>query len=182
MKKIVLLLLLVNYLHAGNLDKDKSWGTEVNFLIVPSVIASYFNHEHNYEIAMQMAYISQDNSSHLVEGFTTKTFSTDILYRHYFSENISGVYGGIFSRLTFIDGKLSNDYRAAKVTKLGLGLEVGYRKFFSLFNNNSFYWGTGLKLGGYVLGENDIFDNKYIMPDDLPIILSLEFLKFGYAF
>ncbi len=172
-KIIGLLVLSLLTSHAGALSKDRQMGAEIS-LLFPSAIVSYFDHDKGVEIALQVSPVS---SSEEIDSTTA-----DIHYRSYFDKKIDGAYWDVFSRFAYLDGPLSNSRSRARSTKLGFGLGLGYRTF-NLFDNASMYWGCGIHLGAYVLGENQIYDEGLDFSiDDEPVILNIEFLKIGYAF
>jgi hypothetical protein len=143
---------------------------------------SYFNHQDQMEYAFPWLYSKEDTSiNYLGKKDALKVITLDMHYRK-FIEEMGGFYYSGFTRYAYIDGKLANEKGYAKVSKLGVGLGVGYRYF---SRNSPFYWGVGMIFGRYVLGDNDMFAKSFMSLtsiDDSPWIVDVELLKFGYAF
>lgn len=166
MKKLLVLLLLSMGLVAGDLSKDKQFGVAINPIWWTSVGFSYFNHDKGYEIAVP------------VFGMVDEVHA-DVRYRHYVDGKIGGLFVGGFGRYTYMDGKLKDEYANAKISKVGLGAEVGYRVF-NIFGNERLFWGVSAGAGAYLSKNNNRYADAYL--GDAPFIIDLELFKFGVVF
>jgi len=189
----MVLFFLTTEMYAEGVIKQNGWGVEFNpfrVLILGSEwkslsgTISHFDNESGIEIAIPFFYSKEKDISYNRNHEDTEIASTiDIHYRKYFSKTrTDGGYLGIFSRYTYLDGKVWGSGKYATVEKLGLGGEVGYRVK-NIFDT-PFYWGVSMSLGGYIGKDNDIF-NSSGMPlaiDDNQFILDVELLKVGYEF
>jgi len=176
--------------------EKSSWGVELNpfrLLILGSDWQSYsgtishFDNETGIEIAMPIFYSKEKNDYYY--GYDnsyedTETILTiDLDYRKYFSQSrTEGGFLGLFGRYAYLDGRVLDRGQYATVQKVGIGGEIGYRVK-NIFNT-PFYWGTSFKIGGYIGGDNDIFNNSgfSLGLDDNNLILDIELLKVGYEF
>jgi len=181
MKKILLGLLLPLIMMAGDLPEEKRWAVGVHIAPLPSIGVSYYWHEKALEFELYTAY-GEDST---YAGKNLETSTTDLHVRKYTSGKIGGVYLSAFTRLSHMDGVLRDDYRAAKISKLGLGVGIGYRKFFNI-KSATFYWSAGINLGAFILGENDIYRHNELfdlgLNDDDQGIVNIDLLKFAYVF
>ncbi len=196
MKKIILLFVLTASLVAGDLEKEKRFGFEINPLLLLSagtIVSggfSYFNHDRGAEISLPFFYYTSDEG----DGYSKDGTSTyngygnddaftqlniDVHYRHYHDGNIGGLYYGGLARYTYLDGKLKDEHMRAKVSKVGLAGEIGY-KTFGLFGYKQLYWGASLALGAYISDKYDQFDEP--MLGDSIALVDVEFFKFGLSF
>jgi len=181
MKKILIGLLLPLIMIAGELPEDKRWAVGLHIAPLPSIGASYYWHAKALEFELYTAY--GEDSTYVGKNLETST--TDLHVRKYTSGKIGGVYVSAFTRLSHMDGALRNDYRAAKITKLGFGVGVGYRTFFNI-QSATFYWSVGINIGAFVLGQNDVYRHDGLWDvgfnDDDQGIVNIDLLKFGYTF
>jgi len=170
-----------------------SFGVELNpfrLLLLGSEWQSYtgtishFDNETGIEIAVPIFYSKDKNNNYNEAYKDTETLLTiDLDYRKYFSQaRTEGGFLGLFGRYAYLDARVSSQGRYATVQKVGIGGEVGYRVK-NIFNT-PFYWGTSFKIGAYIGGDNDIFENSTfsLALDDNKLILDIELLKVGYEF
>ena len=109
-----------------------------------------------------------------------KLLTQDFHYRQYLRHRLDGFYISAFTRAAILDG-VQNDGSEGTELKWGLGVGIGYR----VISNSGLYWGASLNLGRYLLGDSDKFsssDDVWIDLEDNETIVSIELLKFGYAF
>ncbi len=191
MKKLWIGLLLPLLLWSDKLPLEgREYGVEFNF---PRLLTysddwksvsgtfSYFDYEDKVEWAMPWM-IASEGSEDSYSG-KLKTINLDLHYRKYLADELNGFYISGFARLTRLDGKLQEGHGLyQKTLKLGVGAGLGFR---ILPKNKRFYWGAGLIVGRYLGNQNDIYDQSgvdWLSFDDMPVIVDVEFLKFGYAF
>ena len=196
MRKILFLYLLLSITWSFAQTVSK-WGVEVNpfrLLLLESDwqsfsgTISHFDNENGIEISMPIFYSKEKNyyyssSSSNEHEYTETVLNIDIDYRKYFSGNkTEGGYLGLFGRYTYLDGKIWDEAKYATVQKFGLGGEIGVRT--KRIFNSPFYWGASLRIGGYIGGDNDIFNSSgfALGLDDNKLILDIELLKVGYEF
>ena len=192
MKKIILFVFLSLGLVAGNLDKDNTIGIEINPVSIASAGTfisggvSYFYHDSGVEIAMpffyysngeEEEYYSKNNSYEKEDKY--QQFNIDLHYRQYHDGVIGGLYYGGLVRYIFLDGKLKDEHMNAKVSKVGLAGEIGY-KTFGLFGYKQLYWGASFSVGAYLTDKYDQFQEP--MPGDSIALVDVEFFKFGVTF
>lgn len=139
---------------------------------------SYFNQEEKIEIAFpwHIAHYT-DQIDEDEEHFDV--YNLDIHYRKFLGEEMDGFYLSGFTRLSYLNGLASDEESYIKTPKLGLGVGIGYR---ILPKTNRYYWGVGLIVGSYVLGDNYRYKHVGFGIEDAQIIVDIELLKFGYAF
>ena len=138
---------------------------------------SIFDYTNSAEITIPVLYSHESDF---------KLLTLDIHYRKFIENRVGGLYMSAIGRVASLEGELRDSKRDnsgenyAKVTKLGLGLGIGYR----LFSKSSrWYWGVGLIAGRYLGSDNDIFDSSSLSAiDDAPIFIDIELLKIGYKF
>ncbi len=188
MKIIVWVLLYSSLLFSGTLEKDKHYGVSLNPVSVLSAglmvsgDVSYFMHDSAAEITLPFYYYDADDAKQNEDNtFSTssKQLNIDIHYRRYFSGKIGGFFYGALGRYTYLDGKLKGEFMSAKVSKVGLAAEVGYRTF-GIMGYKQLYWGASLALGAYLDDRYDQFEEP-MMGDGIPLV-DLEFFKFGLVF
>ncbi len=140
---------------------------------------SWFDHENKVEIAVPWL-ISADKETdyHNVE-IHMDVVDVDIHYRKFLGEELGGFYMSSFGRVSYLNGLLDREEQYKKTTKFGLGVGLGYR-FFP--KTQRYYWGVGLIVGRYIIGDNDIYREVGFGIEDSPYIVDIELLKFGYAF
>ncbi len=138
---------------------------------------SIFDYVNNSEISFPLLYSHEDDF---------KLLTIDAHYRKFINNRVNGLYVSLVGRVASLEGKLrssrinSSGENYAKVTKLGVGLGIGYRFLPKL---SKWYWGVGLVAGRYLGSDNDIFDSGTLSAiDDAPIFLDIELLKIGYKF
>ena len=209
-KKIILLVLLfsLTLLNANEennsskpIVKKSSWGIEINPFRLPYSIfgpsfsagVNYFDYEDNFEISLPLTYNSStvDRSYwNYGEGYNDSKYdydevdiNLDLHFRKFLTSKVGDIYLGVFGRYTYLEGKLEDDYRLAKIHKFGLGIEVGF-KVMGLFNGSPLYWGMSLGVGRYFSKNNGIFDVHGISlyMDDRQDFVDIEVLKLGYEF
>ncbi len=210
-KKVLIVLILLSsftFLNASEESNSSkpivksSWGIELNPFRLPYSIVSngasfsaginYFNYENNYEISIPFTYncSTVDRFYYEYGEYTDEKYdyeevdiNLDLHFRKFLTSQVGGVYLGMFGRYTFLEGKLKDDHRFAKVHKFGLGLEVGFRVM-GLFRGSPIYWGMSLGSGRYFSKHNGIFDVQGISlyMDDRKYFVDVEVLKFGYEF
>ncbi len=193
-KKVLLFLFLGSSLSFSETVIPKtSWGVEFNpfrVLVLDSDwqsfsgTISHFDNENGIEIAMPILYSKEKNRYYNdIYEDTETALNIDLHYRKYFSRNrTQGAYLGAFGRYTYLDGKVNYEGKYATVEKFGVGGEIGYRVK-DIFDT-PFYWGASLSLGGYIGGDNDIYNSSGLNLgiDDNKLILDIELLKVGYEF
>jgi hypothetical protein len=182
----------------------KTFGVEANVarLLLASELTSFsggvslFGVDRNAEIAFPFYYgksesdIESDDIAFSNVDFTEIT--QDVHYRYFLGNTQNGFYLSGFARFAWLDGVLGRnifdgvdtskandaDYRSTE-GKLGIGVGLGYR----IFSYRGLYWGCGLNLGRYIIGENDKFRGSlFSLDSDEEIIVDVELLKFGWAF
>ena len=193
-KKLLLTLLITVSSQADSQPlQGREFGVEFNF---PRLLTysdswktasgtfSYFDHINKVEYAMPWTIQKHSNDSydsypHIEKSLDINTL--DLHYRKFLGEELNGFYLSGFTRLAHLDGKMRYEDAYQKTTKLGLGAGLGYRLF---PNKQRFYWGAGLIVGRYISGDNDVYEQSvdWLGFDDMPLIIDVEFLKFGYAF
>jgi hypothetical protein len=188
MKIVVLVLLWSSLLFSGVLSKDKHYGVSLNPVSILSAglmvsgDASYFMHDSATEITVPFFYYDADDAKQKEDNSfskTSKQMNIDVHYRKYFSGEIGGFFYGAFGRYTYLDGKLKDEFMSAKVSKVGLAAEVGYRTF-GIMGYKQLYWGASLALGAYLDDRHDQFEEP-MMGDGIPLV-DIEFFKFGLVF
>lgn len=162
-----------------------NWGVEINPLKIIladqtfSAGINYFDYKNNAEIAIPISIYNT------VDEYTYKVFNAtiDLRYRKFLYSIEQGHYFGILLRYAFLEGKLLDDHRLAKLHKLGLGLETGYRDV-GIFGNENIYWGASFAIGRYYSDHNGIFqcDALEICLEDSSIFFDIELFKVGYTF
>jgi len=188
-KKIVLMLLLMGYVHAESLPLEgRKFGVEFN---IPRLLTysdswqsasgtfSYFDHEDSVEVAFPWLVSNQKSSGYYGSDRHFDVINMDIHYRKFLGDKMDGFYLSGFGRVSHLNGLLDDEDRYKKTVKFGLGVGLGYRLFPI---SQRYYWGIGLIVGRYVSGENEIYQDVDFSLEDSPIIVDIEFLKFGYAF
>ena len=193
-KKLLLVVLMTALLQADSEPlQGKKFGVEFNF---PRLLTysktwktasgtfSYFDHKNRVEYAFPWMIGVDGDSDSVAHGGRgeLKIKNFDFHYRKFLGEQMNGFYLSGFGRLTHLDGKLEAENAFQKTLKFGLGVGLGYLLF---PKNQRFYWGAGLIVGRYLGNQNDIYNHggvEWLDFDDLPIIIDVEFLKFGYAF
>lgn len=191
-KKLFIALLLATSSQADSVPlQGRAFGVEFNFLRLltysdswktASGTFSYFDHSNKVEYAMPWTIQKHGDDSY--DGYRDKGLdinTLDLHYRKFLGDQMNGFYLSGFTRLAYLDGKVRYEDSYQKTTKLGLGVGLGYRLF---PDNQRFYWGAGLIVGRYISGNNDVYEQSvdWLGFDDMPIIIDIEFLKFGYAF
>ncbi len=185
-KVVAGILLSSTIMIAGNLPQDKHWGVGIHIAPLPSVSASYYLHKQSMELELDTAYDEEFQSSwdKGVDIPNLETYTTDLHLRKYHDGQIGGLYFSGFLRFSYQDGLLKEDFYAARNSKLGIGVGIGYRTFQDA-DIGVWYWSIGLNAGLYVVGENDIYrhDDLFALPDnDRKEIFNVDLLKFGYIF
>lgn len=183
----------------------KNFGVEVNIarlLLAKEVLSfsgsfSMFGVDRDAEIAFPF-YYAKTNTEDFDGGsgkseFDYMEITQDIHYRYFLGNTQNGFYLSAFGRGAYLDGALG-DYgyypagdpsgavpavqRDTEV-KLGAGVGLGYR----FFSYKGLYWGAGIVLGRYFLGESEKFRGALFAFDaDEDGIIDVEMLKFGWAF
>ncbi len=189
MRKILLLLFLAIYLQAQSLPlQGKHFGVEFN---IPRLLTysdswkslsgsfSYLYQEDNVEIALPCSVAFFTDRAVEVDEAHFDVTNVDVHYRKFLGEQMDGFYLSGFVRASFLNGLLQDEDDYKKTTKLGLGVGLGYRVF---PKNKPYYWGVGLIIGRYMTGKNELYREVGLRIEDTPIIVDIEFLKFGYAF
>lgn len=168
---------------------DKKYGIEFNIFRVLQISDylslsggfSMFDVDRNAEISFPIFYYEPE------EKYAAKIFTLDCHYRHFLGNTQNGYYLSAFARFAHFDGYVDyyEDNYPIKVSKsitdMGIGVGVGYRKF----SYRGLYWGTSVNFGRYLFGDDkDIlrYDNKDLYINMGNQILTIEFLKFGWAF
>jgi hypothetical protein len=176
-------LLTTTLLSGADLEEKKHYGIELNpFSIITSGLFvsgtfSYFNHENATELSIPF-YMIDDNPD--------KSIIIDLSYRKYFNDKIGGAYLGSFIRYANLDGELiqtdsiNNRHQRAKQSKIGAGVTIGFKTYGMSGFMKNFYWGASFSGGGYISGDNEIYNSMFI--NDSPFILDIEFFKIGYSF
>ena len=183
------MLFLVGYLQAESLPLEgRKFGVEFN---IPRLLTysdswksasgtfSYFDHEERVEIALPWLISNQTESGYAENSRHFDAVNLDIHYRKFLGEKMDGFYLSGFGRLSHLNGLLETKDKYEKSVKFGLGVGLGYRLFPT---SGRYYWGIGLIVGRYVSGENEKYRSIDFALEDSPIIVDIEFLKFGYAF
>jgi len=160
------MIALTTGLIAGDLDKSRTVGFQINPIYWGSAGFSYFNHEKGYEIALPFFFLPD-------------AFYADLKYRQYDDGRIGGFHYGGFMRLSYMNGKIENERKNARITKVGLGGELGY-KVVNLWDIKGLYWGSSLSVGMHLSDNNDRFEEAFL--GDSIAIVDIEFMKLGYAF
>jgi len=201
MKKIILILIYsLTIIYAieptPKYISTKSWGVELNPLSILSLLVqdeedsskffsgtlSYFDNENGVEIAIPIFYIQEEYWGNYRDHNTYNT-NIGIDYRKFLHNKTKGLYYGGFAMYSYLDGKLKNDSRYARVDKLGIGAEVGFR----LMNSDSewsIYWGPSIRLGAYLTPHNNIFQEDTFGMEfyDKRFFVDIDFMKIGLRF
>lgn len=155
---------------------------------------SYFDTQNSREYAFPV-FISSVKSDSEQYPSTYKFSTVDFHYRQYLGDTLTGFYLSGFARAAQIKALVGYDYAPSVFSiagscsdcgpsyydseyKLGIGVGLGYR----IISKNGLYWGCGLILGKYVVGENDKFREGDGINEDAELIVDAELLKFGYSF
>jgi hypothetical protein len=179
MKKIALLLLLLNTLYGGELDKDKQ-GFGISYGIM-GVGVSYFDRVKNSELFATVMYYSDDiYEKDYNEDTAQKEIHLSLHYRKFFKEQVSGFYYGGFARYSYLEGKIKNKHQIEKQSKVGLGAEVGYTSF-GLLNYPTLYWNVGIGLGPYLNGDHEIYEDDDLL-GHFPLAVHMDLLRIGLVF
>ena len=192
-KKILILFFMTLMLQAETNHlplEGRKFGVELNLPRLLTYSASwksasgtfsYFDHENRVEIAVPWLLARHaGRSEKYYDRYDTK--SVDIHYRKFLNDEMNGFYLSGFGRLIYLDGKLRNENARQRTLKAGIGIGLGFRLFPT---NERFYWGAGLIVGRYLSNQNDIYTQDsvdFFIYEDLPVIIDVELLKFGYAF
>ena len=187
MIKIFLLISLYSTILSTNLSaKSNSFGVEINplktliFLETFSIGMNYFDYKNNAEIAIP---INIKGYSKHNELYREMSATVDFRYRKYLKSLQDGSYLGILGRYTYLQGKANRSNKLAKVHKVGLGFELGYR-YIGIFSEKDLYWGASFALGRYFSSDNDSF-NSYsfdVWVEDRDLFFDIELFKIGYIF
>ena len=150
---------------------------------------SYFDYDRGVEWAFPFLYKRYKGvANHYGRPEDSKEYwvslaSLDIHYRKFLGDEFGGFYLSGFGRVAHIRGLRDSGEKALSYdsnTKFGLGVGAGYRFFPT---NSRIYWGIGIVIGRYIVGENDLYYyDAYNEVDDSALIVDIEFLKVGYAF
>ena len=179
MKKIALLLLILNTLYGGELDKDKQ-GFSGSFGLMGFGL-SYFDKVKNSEIfGALMTYSDDIYEKDYDENTAQSEVDISLHYRKFFKEQVAGFYYGGFAKLTYLEGKVKNEHKIEKQSKVGVGAEVGYTSF-GLFNYPSLYWNVGIGLGAYLNGDHEIYEDGDML-GDFPLAVHMDLLRLGLVF
>ncbi len=153
-----------------------------------SATFSIFDYKNNSEFAFPILYSSENESTNN-DGYNDrfKIFTIDLHYRKFLYNRVGGLYVSGVARVVKLDGRLkeskigNNGENYASVTKIGVGLGVGYRL---LPQSSKWYWGFGLIAGRYLESDNNIFysDSFSSIFDDSAVFIDIELLKIGYKF
>ena len=180
------MMLVSTALLSGSILKNDRWGIEVNPTIpiawgaIYSMGISYFDHENAAEYALPV--FTSLNAMGGQDKDDWQSIHLDFQYKRYLSGEIgNGIYIGGFGRWSNLEGNLKNTHTNTTENKFGLGGSIGYRTF-NIFGFEGLYWGAGLNVGAYLVGDNDIFDNDFILFGDKQYIIDIEFFKFGVSF
>lgn len=161
---------------------------------------SFFNTKNNTEIAIPFMLSSAEHSSYygydIVDNNKNLTsFTIDAHYRKYLGHRLDGFYLSAFARAAYLNGlkggnpsyyyssepyNFTQPHTSSEV-KFGIGFGIGYR----IISDSGYYWGTSLSLGKYLVGDSNIFDDAEGISanlDDEEFIITIELLKFGFAF
>jgi hypothetical protein len=183
---------------------DKTFGVEFNFLRVLMLTeqtslsggVSLFNVHRQAEIAFPFLYSKSKTAdidgpwADSLSNVDFTEFTQDVHYRYFLGNTQNGFYLSGFARGAYLSGiKGSTEFDVFDSTKagnardtemkMGLGVGLGYRKF----SYRGLYWGAGINLGRYVIGENDKFRGGLLSYDnDSELIIDIELFKFGWAF
>lgn len=172
--------------------ENKKFGIELNIfrmLMIDEDFSfsggfSLFDVDRNAEIAFPIYYLDPENEK------GTKVLTLDCHYRYFLGNTQNGFYLSAFTRLANFDGYkeiYSDDYyeedyyKSIKMTDLGVGVGIGYRKF----SYKGLYWGTSISFGRFLFADKDKYQDSW---DSGPFdsynkqIINVEFLKFGWAF
>ncbi len=188
-KKLLLFLFGALLLEAQSLPLEgKKYGVEFN---IPRLLTysdswksvsgtfSYFNQKKKVEFAFLGYMAFYKDSGFKIDEEHYDVYNIDFHYRQFLGEEMNGVYLSGFTRFSYLNGILEEENRYKKTPKFGLGVGVGYRVF---PKTQRYYWGFGLIVGRYIIGQNDIYREVGFSIEDMPYIIDVEFLKFGYAF
>lgn len=169
---------------------NKNYGVELNIarLLMAGDLPSFsgtfslFNVNRQAEIAFPVYIQSASKATNFSE------FSLDCHYRYFLGKTQNGFYLSGFARYAYLHGPLKSTFDlfgAPSITptssenKLGIGVGIGYR----IFSYKGLYWGSSLSFGRYIVGKSEKFNSdSFGALDDLPYIIDVELLKFGWAF
>ena len=189
MKKLLIVCMFTFTLYGDSLPlQGKKFGVEFN---IPRLLTysdswkslsgtfSYFQPQERVEIAFPWIVSLYTDRINEMDEAHFDVHSLDVHYRQFLGEEMDGFYLSGFVRAAYLNGLLDDEDHYKKTMKFGLGVGLGYR-FFS--RSQPYYWGIGLIVGRYITGENDIYREVGLGIEDTPLIIDVEFLKFGYAF
>jgi hypothetical protein len=147
---------------------------------------SYFPKNRKSELTIPIVYEYSKNGKWFHYDFG-KSINLELHYRKFLPGKVGGIYSDMGIKYNYAYSKPSNDYEYSEpiepksMRRLGLGCGVGYR----IFSDDRFYWGIGIFIGSYFLGQ-DIDNNTGIssifFTSDERSFLTFQLLKVGYAF
>ncbi len=149
---------------------------------------SYFDNKNGIEIGLPINYEKYDKTRSDY-GFDSKynydeiVLNVDLHVRKFSTDKVSGFFLGMFSRYTYLEGKLENEARLATQHKFGIGIEIGIR-IMDIFDL-PLYWGMSVAIGQYFGKSHDIFEDNGsfgLEVDDKETFFDGELLKIGYEF
>ncbi len=169
--------------------KNKTFGIEFNFvrlLLVDKMSSvsgglSLFSIDRGAEISFPFYYQFPKTSTDLTD------ITLDCHYRFFLGKAQKGFYLSAFVRYAYLHGALGDDYLFNTSSSNGIGTEnklgVGFGLGFRVFSHKTFYWGTSLNLGRYIIGTSNKFASSILsVDDDNEFIFDIELLKFGFSF
>jgi len=171
--------------------ENKTFGIEINpfrllflserFTLTGGV--SLFGVTRSAEIAFPIYYDRPNNEKFYRE------LNLDCHFRYFFGNTQNGFYDSAFTRYahlsgypdwisTFLDTSSNLGSRESS-NRIGVGFGLGYRKF----SYKGIYWGTGITVGRYLVGEyKNFYGDIFGLLDLNDYIVDFEFFKFGWAF
>ena len=172
--------------------KGKHYGVELNIFRIIALQKDWLTFSGGFSLfdtnnKTEIAFPVFVSSTIPYDDFRFSYASIDVHYRQFLGGTLNGFYISGFSRGTYLKGRLGSEWEwfsdekteneYGSEMKIGVGVGIGYR----VFSKTGYYWGVGLIVGRYLVGENDKFTGD-ILDEDSEFILDMELLKFGYAF
>jgi len=203
--KIIILIIYLSVVTVhGQVIKEKNIGIEVSILGLATLISksasekyfsttlSYFNNENNTVLSIPISYYNNklDSNNYMYSNsnaitYHEKILNIDIQYKKniLYKKNINLFFGPLL-RYTYIDSKVLNSTKYAKLSKYGLGINIGM-KFLKKIKGYLFYVGPSISIGKYFGSNSDVEFRSNSMSSttsNYKKFIDIEIFKIGYRF